>query len=129
MPSAPSPRISAASSSRTSSIEGSGSWYGGRYRPKTTGGPSRDILSTGGGGPTATGIAPPASEGVAEAIVGAGEALANWWLNKPDVPRQDVADCAGVYLDAGAAAFLTDLMEKHSRAAWGLRAFLETPAG
>jgi AcrR family transcriptional regulator len=46
----------------------------------------------GGGGPAATGIAAPASEGVAEAIVGAGEALANWWLNKPEVPRQDVAD-------------------------------------
>jgi hypothetical protein len=29
---------------------------------------------------------------VAEAIVGAGEALANWWLKKPEVPRQDVAN-------------------------------------
>ena len=38
------------------------------------------------------GLRPPASEGVAEAIVGAGEALANWWLKKPDVPREDVAD-------------------------------------
>lgn len=40
----------------------------------------------------ATGLSPPASEGVAEAIVGAGEALANWWLTRPEVPRQDVAD-------------------------------------
>jgi AcrR family transcriptional regulator len=39
-----------------------------------------------------SGLAPPASEGVAEAIVGAGEALANWWLDKPDVPREDVTD-------------------------------------
>jgi AcrR family transcriptional regulator len=39
-----------------------------------------------------TGLRAPASEGVAEAIVGAGEALANWWLEKPDVPREDVTD-------------------------------------
>jgi AcrR family transcriptional regulator len=38
------------------------------------------------------GLVPPASEGVAEAIVGAGEALANWWLKKPEVPLKDVAD-------------------------------------
>jgi AcrR family transcriptional regulator len=44
------------------------------------------------GEPSWAGLRPPASEGVAEAIVGAGEALANWWLKKPDVPRQDVAD-------------------------------------
>jgi AcrR family transcriptional regulator len=39
-----------------------------------------------------SGLKPPASEGVAEAIVGAGEALANWWLKKPDVDREDVAE-------------------------------------
>jgi AcrR family transcriptional regulator len=38
------------------------------------------------------GLAAPASEGVAEAIVGAGESLANWWLKKSDVPLEDVAD-------------------------------------
>jgi AcrR family transcriptional regulator len=43
-------------------------------------------------GPPRAGLRPPASEGVAEAIVGAGEALANWWLKKPEVPRQDVAN-------------------------------------
>ena len=37
-------------------------------------------------------LTPPASEGVAEAIVGAGESLANWWLKKPSVPREDVVD-------------------------------------
>ena len=42
--------------------------------------------------PSWVGLRPPASEGVAEAIVGAGEALANWWLKKPEVPRQDVAN-------------------------------------
>jgi AcrR family transcriptional regulator len=44
------------------------------------------------GGGAWSGLASPASEGVAEAIVGAGEALANWWLKKPDVPREDVTD-------------------------------------
>lgn len=42
--------------------------------------------------PSWRGLRAPASEGVAEAIVGAGEALANWWLKKPEVPRQDVAN-------------------------------------
>jgi AcrR family transcriptional regulator len=45
-----------------------------------------------GGGPAGSGLTPPASEGVAEAIVGAGEALANWWLKKPGVSREDVTD-------------------------------------
>lgn len=39
-----------------------------------------------------SGLAPPASEGVAEAIVGAGEALANWWLKRPVVPRGEVVE-------------------------------------
>jgi AcrR family transcriptional regulator len=42
--------------------------------------------------PAWRGLRAPASEGVAEAIVGAGEALANWWLKKPEVPREDVAN-------------------------------------
>jgi AcrR family transcriptional regulator len=45
-----------------------------------------------GGGGAWSGLAAPASEGIAEAVVGAGEALANWWLNKPEVPRDDVTD-------------------------------------
>ncbi len=40
----------------------------------------------------APGLRRPASEGVAEAIVGAGEALANWWLKQPDVARDEIAD-------------------------------------
>jgi AcrR family transcriptional regulator len=32
------------------------------------------------------------SDGVAHAIVGAGESLANWWLVHPEVPRDQVAD-------------------------------------
>jgi AcrR family transcriptional regulator len=35
--------------------------------------------------------APPASDAIAHAIVGAGESLANWWLDHPEVPRDQVA--------------------------------------
>jgi AcrR family transcriptional regulator len=38
------------------------------------------------------GLVAPASEGVAEAIVGAGESLANWWLKRPSVAREDLVD-------------------------------------
>jgi AcrR family transcriptional regulator len=38
------------------------------------------------------GLAPPASDGVAHAIVGAGDSLANWWLKHPDVGRDEVAE-------------------------------------
>jgi AcrR family transcriptional regulator len=34
---------------------------------------------------------PPASDAIAHAIVGAGESLANWWLEHRDVPREQVA--------------------------------------
>jgi AcrR family transcriptional regulator len=50
------------------------------------------------------GLAPPASEGVAEAIVGAGESLANWWLKKPAVPREDVV---GWYVGLARAAIFS----------------------
>jgi AcrR family transcriptional regulator len=52
----------------------------------------RRMLESESAGAPGTGLRPPASEGVAEAIVGAGEALANWWLKKPGVPRQEVAN-------------------------------------
>ncbi len=38
------------------------------------------------------GLVPPASDGVAHAIVGAGESLANWWLDHPAVSREEVTD-------------------------------------
>lgn len=38
------------------------------------------------------GLDAPASDGVAHAIVGAGESLANWWLEHPAVPRDQVAE-------------------------------------
>lgn len=34
---------------------------------------------------------PPASDAIAHAIVGAGESLANWWLEHREVPREQVA--------------------------------------
>ncbi len=34
----------------------------------------------------------PAAEAIAHAIVGAGESLANWWLEHPEVPRDTVVD-------------------------------------
>jgi AcrR family transcriptional regulator len=41
---------------------------------------------------TSAADAPPASDAVAHALVGAGESLANWWLDHPEVPRDRVAD-------------------------------------
>ena len=37
------------------------------------------------------GYPPPASDAIAHALVGAGESLANWWLDHPEVPRDEVA--------------------------------------
>jgi AcrR family transcriptional regulator len=34
----------------------------------------------------------PAPDAIAHALVGAGESLANWWLEHPDVARDEVAD-------------------------------------
>jgi AcrR family transcriptional regulator len=42
--------------------------------------------------PASVELAPLASDGIAHAIVGAGESLANWWLEHPEVPREDVVD-------------------------------------
>ncbi len=36
-------------------------------------------------------FAPPAADALAHALVGAGESLANWWLEHPDVARDEVA--------------------------------------
>ncbi|HEY1569609.1 MAG TPA: TetR/AcrR family transcriptional regulator [Solirubrobacteraceae bacterium] len=64
----------------------------GELRADVVGEVRQMLESEGEGEPSWAGLRPPASEGVAEAIVGAGEALANWWLKKPEVPRQDVAN-------------------------------------
>ena len=40
---------------------------------------------------TCSGYPPRAADAIAHAVVGAGESLANWWLDHPDVPRDEVA--------------------------------------
>jgi AcrR family transcriptional regulator len=44
------------------------------------------------GGASRSGYERPASDAIAHALVGAGESLANWWLDHPDVARDEVAD-------------------------------------
>ena len=41
--------------------------------------------------PSGVTLSPHAADGIANATVGAGEALANWWLLNPEVPREEVA--------------------------------------
>jgi AcrR family transcriptional regulator len=51
------------------------------------------------------GLPPAAVDAIAHAIVGAGESLANWWLDHPEVGREQVAEWyVGVVLGAAAAA-------------------------
>ncbi len=38
------------------------------------------------------GYPPPASDAIAHALVGAGESLANWWLDHPEVARDEIVD-------------------------------------
>jgi AcrR family transcriptional regulator len=42
--------------------------------------------------PVPSGLSAVEIDGVAHAIVGAGESLANWWLEHPEVSREDVVD-------------------------------------
>ncbi|HTX09396.1 MAG TPA: TetR/AcrR family transcriptional regulator [Solirubrobacteraceae bacterium] len=44
-----------------------------------------------GGAASCPGYPPSAADAIAHALVGAGESLANWWLDHPDVPRDQVA--------------------------------------
>jgi AcrR family transcriptional regulator len=51
-------------------------------------------------------LSPLASDGIAHAIVGAGESLANWWLEHPEVERGEVAEWyVGVVLATVSSAF------------------------
>ncbi len=43
-------------------------------------------------GDASLGVAAPADDAIAHALVGAGESLANWWLDHPEVGRGEVAD-------------------------------------
>lgn len=49
-------------------------------------------------------MAPHASDGIAHAIVGAGESLANWWLEHPSVPSELVVDWYVSLVQAAVAA-------------------------
>lgn len=51
-------------------------------------------------------LAPHAANGIAYATVGAGEALANWWLQNPEVGREEVA---GWYVGLVQAAVMAAL--------------------
>jgi AcrR family transcriptional regulator len=42
--------------------------------------------------PVPSGLSESEIDGIAHAIVGAGESLANWWLEHPQLPREDVVD-------------------------------------
>jgi AcrR family transcriptional regulator len=42
--------------------------------------------------PVPSGLPATEVDGIAHAIVGAGESLANWWLEHPEVSREDVVD-------------------------------------
>ena len=54
--------------------------------------------------PEDAGVPPALSDGIAHAIVGAGESLANWWLEHPAVSRQQVADLYVSVVQAAVAA-------------------------
>ncbi|MBV9941936.1 MAG: TetR/AcrR family transcriptional regulator [Solirubrobacterales bacterium] len=60
---------------------------------------------------------PPASDAVAHVLVGAGESLANWWLDHREVPRADVA---GWYLGV-VQAVLAGTRAGRAQAPEGLR--------
>jgi AcrR family transcriptional regulator len=49
-------------------------------------------------------IDPQAADGMAHAIVGAGESLANWWLEHPSVPRQLIVEWYVGLVQAAVAA-------------------------
>jgi AcrR family transcriptional regulator len=50
------------------------------------------VMVEDGVGGSCSGYPPPAADAIAHAVVGAGESLANWWLDHPDVPRDAVAE-------------------------------------
>jgi AcrR family transcriptional regulator len=56
--------------------------------------------------PAEAALPPAAIDAIGHAIVGAGESLANWWLEHPEVPREDVADWYSGVVQAAVAAVL-----------------------
>ncbi len=51
-------------------------------------------------------LPPAAIDAIGHAIVGAGESVANWWLEHPEVPREDVANWYAGVVQAAVAAVL-----------------------
>jgi AcrR family transcriptional regulator len=64
-----------------------------------------------------------ASEAFAQAYVGAGESLANWWLEHPDVPKEEVVELllsvARVGLDLGQRSDSAHRATSHRRSSSG----------
>lgn len=51
-------------------------------------------------------LPPLAIDAIGHAIVGAGESLANWWLEHPEVPRETVADWYAAVIQAALTSVL-----------------------
>lgn len=62
-------------------------------------------------------LAPNAADAVAYAIVGTGESLANWWLEHPSVPREQVAGWYGAIVLASVRAMVRRREQRPGRAA------------
>jgi len=56
--------------------------------------------------PADAALPPPATDVIAHAIVGAGESLANWWLEHPSVSREELADWYAGVVEAAVAAMV-----------------------
>jgi AcrR family transcriptional regulator len=59
--------------------------------------------------------APRAADALAHALVGAGESLANWWLEHPEVPREEVA---GWYLSVVQTVIGAPVKPGRTRPSW-----------
>jgi hypothetical protein len=56
--------------------------------------------------PAGVSLPDPVADAVAHAIVGTGESLANWWLEHPEVSREELASWYGGMVRATTAAVL-----------------------
>jgi len=67
------------------------------------------------GTPSWNGLEPPAADAVGHAIVGAGESLANWWLQHPEVARDDVTEWFAALAQAAIGAAERHGLESSAR--------------
>ena len=65
--------------------------------------------------PSCSGYSAPAADAIAHALVGAGESLANWWLDHPEVPREQVAGWYYGVVSAVVAGGPSGLRRKYGR--------------